>query len=46
MTLRLTVGQDAAIGYLGYDDAAVRLYLEESLAFEVLTPEAAVRLTG
>ena len=41
-----TVGQDAAIGYLGYDDAAVRLYLEESLAFEVLTPEAAVRLTG
>jgi uncharacterized linocin/CFP29 family protein len=43
---RLTLGQDAAIGYLGYDDAAVRLYLEESLAFEVLTPEAAVRLTG
>jgi uncharacterized linocin/CFP29 family protein len=43
---RLTVGQDAAIGYLGHDDAAVRLYLEETLAFEVLTPEAAVRLRG
>jgi len=43
---RLTVGQDAAIGYLSHDDAAVRLYLEESLAFEVLTPEAAVRLRG
>jgi len=43
---RLTVGQDAAIGYVGHDDAAVRLYLEESLAFEVLTSEAAVRLRG
>ena len=41
---RLTVGQDAAIGYIGHDDAVVRLYLEESLAFEVFTPEAAVRL--
>ncbi len=42
---RLTVGQDAAIGYLSHDDSVVRLYLEESLAFEVLTPQAAIRLT-
>jgi uncharacterized linocin/CFP29 family protein len=43
---RLTIGQDAAIGYVSHDEAVVRLYLEESLAFEVLTPEAAVRLRG
>ena len=42
---RLTVGQDASIGYRDHDDSVVRLYLEESLAFEVLTPEAAIRLT-
>jgi uncharacterized linocin/CFP29 family protein len=42
---RLTVGQDAAIGYRDHDESVVHLYLEESLAFEVLAPEAAVRLT-
>ncbi len=42
---RLTVGQDASIGYLDHSASAVRLYIEESLAFEVLTPEAAVRIT-
>jgi len=43
---QLTIGQDASIGYLDHDDATVRLYLEESVAFEVYTPEVAVRLTG
>jgi uncharacterized linocin/CFP29 family protein len=43
---QLTIGQDAAIGYLDHDDGTVRLYLEESVAFEVYTPEVAVRLTG
>ncbi len=43
---QLTLGQDAALGYIDHDGSAVRLYLEESLAFEVLTPEAAVRLTA
>jgi uncharacterized linocin/CFP29 family protein len=43
---QLTLGQDAALGYSDHDGSAVRLYLEESVAFEVLTPEAAVRLTA
>jgi uncharacterized linocin/CFP29 family protein len=43
---QLTLGQDAALGYVDHDGSSVRLYLEESLAFEVLTPEAAVRLTA
>ena len=43
---RLTVGQDAALGYAAHDEDTVRLYLEESLAFEVLTHEAAVRLAN
>jgi uncharacterized linocin/CFP29 family protein len=42
---RLTLGQDSSIGYSNHDESAVHLYLEESLAFEVLTPEAAIRLT-
>jgi uncharacterized linocin/CFP29 family protein len=40
----LTVGQDAAIGYSHHDEHKVHLYLEESLTFQVLTPEAAVHL--
>lgn len=40
----LTVGQDIAIGYVSHTDTHVRLYLVESLAFRVLTPEAAVAL--
>jgi uncharacterized linocin/CFP29 family protein len=42
----LTVGRDISIGYLDHDRQTVQLYLEESLAFRVLTPEAAVRLGG
>jgi uncharacterized linocin/CFP29 family protein len=40
----LTVGQDFSIGYLEHTDAAVRLYLQESFTFRVLSPEAAVPL--
>jgi uncharacterized linocin/CFP29 family protein len=42
--LRLTIGRDIAIGYLGHSAAAVELFLVESFTFEVLTPEAAVWL--
>lgn len=40
----LVVGRDIALGYLDHDAAKVRLYLEESVTFRVLTPEAAVTL--
>jgi len=43
---RLTIGQDAALGYLAHDASVVKLYVEETLAFEVLTPEAAIRVAG
>ena len=38
------VGQDISIGYLGHGDATVRLYLQESFTFLLLTTEAAVTL--
>jgi uncharacterized linocin/CFP29 family protein len=41
---RLTVGQDASIGYLSHDSEKVRLYLEETLTFRSLSPEAVVQL--
>ena len=40
----LHLGQDLSIGYRSSTAEAVRLYLEESLAFRVHTPEAAVHL--
>jgi uncharacterized linocin/CFP29 family protein len=40
----LTVGRDFSIGYSAHDERVVSLYVEESFAFEVLTPEAAVPL--
>jgi uncharacterized linocin/CFP29 family protein len=40
----LVVGQDVSIGYLDHDATNVRLYLEESFTFRVLSPEAAVAL--
>jgi uncharacterized linocin/CFP29 family protein len=40
----LTVGEDFSIGYLGHTADTVRLYLQESLTFRVLTGEAAVPL--
>lgn len=38
-------GQDLSIGYESHDAEAVQLYIEESFAFQVATPEAAVPLT-
>jgi uncharacterized linocin/CFP29 family protein len=40
----LTVGEDLSIGYLSHTADTVRLYLQESLTFRVLTAEAAVAL--
>jgi len=41
----LAVGRDLSIGYLDHTSTAVALYIEESLTFRVLGPEAAVPLT-
>jgi uncharacterized linocin/CFP29 family protein len=41
----LYVGQDISIGYLSHTDAIVRLYLQESFTFLLLTAEAAVAIT-
>jgi uncharacterized linocin/CFP29 family protein len=41
----LQLGQDASIGYLSHTQTSVRLYLQESLTFLLLTAEAAVPLT-
>jgi uncharacterized linocin/CFP29 family protein len=40
----LSIGQDISIGYLGHSDTAVRLYLQESFTFLMLTAEASVAL--
>src|SRR6202161_2732046 len=40
----LYVGQDVSIGYLSHTEAAVRLYLQETFTFLLLTTEAAVAL--
>jgi uncharacterized linocin/CFP29 family protein len=40
----LTVGQDFSLGYLDHSATSVRLYLQESMTFRVLSPEAAVPL--
>jgi uncharacterized linocin/CFP29 family protein len=40
----LHVGQDLSIGYLSHTDAAVRLYLQETFTFLLLTTEASVSL--
>jgi uncharacterized linocin/CFP29 family protein len=42
---RLSVGQDAAIGYGRHDAERIELYFLESFTFLVLSPEAIVRLT-
>jgi uncharacterized linocin/CFP29 family protein len=41
----LHIGQDFSIGYLNHNDAVVRLYLQESFTFLLLTTEAAVALS-
>ena len=42
----LYLGEDISIGYLGHDEKKVRLYLEESFTFIVLTTEASVALNA
>ena len=41
---KLTVGEDISIGYLDHTRDAVRLYLQESFTFQVLSAQAAVPL--
>jgi uncharacterized linocin/CFP29 family protein len=41
----LTCGEDFSIGYLDHDADTVRLYLEESMTFRALSPEAGIALT-
>src|ERR1700734_1922218 len=40
----LPIGQDVSMGYLNHNDATVRLYLQETFTFLLLTTEAAVAL--
>jgi uncharacterized linocin/CFP29 family protein len=40
----LRIGQDVSIGYSNHTDAVVRLYLQETFTFLLLTTEAAVAL--
>ncbi len=41
----LVVGQDFSIGYIDHNADSVRLYIQESMTFRALSPEAAVPLT-
>jgi uncharacterized linocin/CFP29 family protein len=41
----LNIGQDVSIGYLSHTESAVRLYLQETFTFRVLTSEASVALS-
>lgn len=41
----LTIGQDVSIGYRGHTDSVVKLYLQETFVFRVLTSEAAVAVS-
>jgi uncharacterized linocin/CFP29 family protein len=42
----LYLGEDVSIGYLSHDDQKVRLYLQETFSFLLLTTEASVALTA
>jgi uncharacterized linocin/CFP29 family protein len=42
----LRIGQDVSIGYSSHTETAVRLYLQETFTFLMLTPEAAVAMTA
>jgi uncharacterized linocin/CFP29 family protein len=42
---QLNIGQDVSIGYLSHSDSVVRLYLQETFVFRVLTSEASVALS-
>jgi uncharacterized linocin/CFP29 family protein len=41
---RLSVGEDFSVGYLGHDNETVRLYIEETFTFWLLSPQAAIPL--
>lgn len=41
----LNIGQDVSIGYLSHSDSAVKLYLQETFVFRVLTSEASVAVS-
>ena len=41
----LRIGQDISLGYLNHNDSTVRLYLQETFVFRLLTSEAAVVLS-
>lgn len=41
----LNIGQDVSIGYLSHTDSVVKLYLQETFTFRVLTSEASVVLS-
>jgi uncharacterized linocin/CFP29 family protein len=41
----MDAGQDVSIGYLAHDAEQVQLYLEESVGFRVIEPDAAIALT-
>ena len=43
---QLTVGEDFSIGYLGHDHEKVRLYIEETFTFWLLSPQAAIPLVS
>jgi len=42
----LNIGSDVSIGYLSHTDTIVRLYLQETFTFRVVTSEAAVALAA
>jgi uncharacterized linocin/CFP29 family protein len=42
----LYIGEDVSIGYLSHTDKVVRLYLQETFTFLLLTTEASVALTA
>jgi uncharacterized linocin/CFP29 family protein len=42
----LHIGEDVSIGYLSHDDQKVRLYLQETFTFLLLTTEASVALAA
>jgi uncharacterized linocin/CFP29 family protein len=41
----LYLGADVSIGYSNHDDKVIRLYLQETFTFLLLTTEASVALT-
>jgi len=40
----LVIGEDFSVGYLDHDAATLRLYVEESMTFRLISPQAAVAL--